>query len=67
VPELASFPFVIGHKMLCPNVDKIMPVAGACQGFAGNFSLPNLKLKTVTYKLFRSKCFKNLRKNMALL
>jgi len=32
---MASFPFMIGHKMLCPNEDKIMPVAVDCQGFVG--------------------------------
>lgn len=66
VPEAASFPLLIGHKILCPNVHKIMPVAFDCQGFTGNFSMQDSANKTMSYKYFRNKCFKSLRKKMTL-
>jgi HSP20 family protein len=50
--------------MLCPSGDKIMPEAGPCQAFLCFFSQALSKLKTMTYRIFASKCFKNRRKKM---
>ncbi len=55
------------HKMLCPSGDKIMPVEVLCQAFTLNFSTTLLDIKSNSYELFSSKCFKNKRKKMTLL
>ena len=66
VPEMASFPSLVGHKMLCPDVHKIMPVRVDCQGFGGNLSIPFYSFISISYKLSVSKYFKNMEKKMTL-
>jgi len=52
--------------MLCPNAHKIMPVGVDCQAFGGNFSNDFYLNFSMSYKMFRSKSFKNMGKKMAL-
>lgn len=67
VPELASSLSLGGHKMLCPNADKIMPVGSHCQGFPGFFSERFCYQKSISYILFRKNCFKNKAKKVTFL
>ncbi len=53
--------------MLCLSEDKIMPERHFCQAFYCFFYKVLIINKSVTYKTFASKCFKNRTKNMTLL
>jgi hypothetical protein len=64
---MASIPVLIGHKMLCPNGDKIMPVDRDCQGLSRILFLDFFIYITTSYDIICSKSFKNQQKKMTLL
>jgi hypothetical protein len=62
---MASKLSLIGHKMLCPNADKIMPVTANCQGFSCFFSMGFYNQKSITYGFFYKNYFKKTAKKVA--
>jgi hypothetical protein len=65
--RVASFPSLIGHKILCPMANKIMPVDRTCQGLVGKKYRAFILEKTVSYRIFAKIWIKNTSKKMTLL
>jgi hypothetical protein len=64
---MVSLASLFGHKMLCPDGHKIMPVEVDCQDFEVNLYKAFFLLFTIVYRISYKNYFKKIEKNMALL